>query len=279
MLRKLLESSIGNQDDQAYRAMLRKYKREPEVKNLVESMDDDYFRPIILSLYTYHDPAKPITGKQFAQYGITHEYFNRNYMLQKIRMAHVALFLKSRIPNGHQCTILDVGDNHGFFMDYLGATGKSININEKAVECLAGHGRNAAVGDAAQLAVPEKSYDYVFSFECIEHLQNPIRALEHFGQIARKGVFISIPFVVRTRIPNPQAHEGVRRAENIHVFEFCKKDFSAIAYRAGLEVVAVKDIHLYKPFPLIHCQRYMKRLLRPTWSVFELKKIKIREPS
>lgn len=48
-------------------------------------------------------------------------------------------------------------------------------------------------GDA--LALPEAEYDYIFSSHCLEHLANPVAALEHWKSRIRPGgvLFLYLP--------------------------------------------------------------------------------------
>ena len=39
----------------------------------------------------------------------------------------------------------------------------------------------------------DNSFDYVMSFQCVEHLPNPLKALSEMSRVARKKVFVSIP--------------------------------------------------------------------------------------
>lgn len=270
-----VERVLGDQNVQARKVLLRYYQSRYEIKGIVELLDNDYFKSLIFSLYTYHDPNSVVTDELFDQYGIIKDVFTTNYLLQRIRIAEIVCYLKNNIEIAVPCSILDVGDNHGFFIDSIGSDGMSVNIDEQAVSFLKRHNKKATVASAESLPFKDSSFDYVFSFECLEHLENPIKALREYARIMRKSIFITIPYTKNTHVVPSSSHHGIRRPENIHVFEFGLDDFSVVAQRAGLLVAEFHHVRIYKPLPIIHNRFYCKKFLRPAWTIIKLEKIDI----
>lgn len=267
-----IERILGDQNIQTRNALIRHYRSDNDIKDIVESLDNDYFKSLIFSLYTFHDPNSIVTDEVFDKYGINKDIFTTNYLLQRIRIAEVVCYLKNNIKEIGSCSILDVGDNHSFFIDSIGNDGTSVNINEQAVSFLKHHNKIATVASAESLPFEDLSFDYVFSFECLEHLENPIKALREYARIMRKSIFVTIPYINKTRVVSPSSHQGVRRPENIHVFEFNLDDFRAVAQRTGLSVTGHHHIRIYKPLPIIHNRFYCKKLLGPSWTIIKLEK-------
>lgn len=191
---------------------------------------------------------------------------NPDFYVHQIRYYRVYRFIKDSYPEifDKNTTVLSVGDVGGVLFDAIGKKGTSLNINPGCVAFIKNKGLEAIVGDAEDIKLNDSSFDYVFCFQCLEHVPNPLRALNEFGRVARKGVFISIPYVKKTttynidywtkmqkeswKIKNPKAIDS-------HVFEFSTEDFKNILSYTNLE---------YKSsFPIYYFDNntYLRRLI------------------
>jgi SAM-dependent methyltransferase len=72
----------------------------------------------------------------------------------------------------------------------IGAGGRTLYQDTVTVDQSGGHD---IVCDAHSIPVSDKSFDYVFSCHCLEHLQCPLKALNEWVRIARKWVVVIIP--------------------------------------------------------------------------------------
>ena len=145
--------------------------------------------------------------------------------------------------------ILDVGDSDGLILKYVKtflcgeAAVVGLNFEAKCADNIKHNGVNAIQGDAHYLPFKDDSFDFVFCFETLEHLENPILVLQNLKKIVTGKIFLSIPnFGRETRIyPKLDAQE-------YHIFEFSPADFSKILSHANLKACFYREIPV--PIPL-----------------------------
>lgn len=96
---------------------------------------------------------------------------------------------------GHHGKILDVGCSFGFFLDAARQQGWSVegvDISPYAASYVRSH-FNLSVQNAAvtETEYPSQSFDVITMWEVIEHLPNPIRALQHLsGFLKDNGLIV-----------------------------------------------------------------------------------------
>lgn len=166
--------------------------------------------------------------------------------------------------------IIDVGDTSGILFKAMGKDGLSVNINNEAVEFIRQNGISADIQDAEALTYGNKSFDYAFCFQCLEHMKNPLRALDELGRVVKKKVFLSIPYVERTHIFDknfsvnikklPVELGGYGQREEVkdfdcHVFEFSTKDMIRLLSFTRLEYVDSFPINYFKPLGTTHADQ------------------------
>lgn len=141
-------------------------------------------------------------------------------------------------------TILDVGDTSGLLLESVNKKGTSLNINQECVDFIEKRGIKAILGNAEQIEIEDNSFDYCFCFQCLEHLLNPLAALKELGRIARKKVFLSIPYADNTNIYDVAYWQDLRKKSwgetdvrnvDCHVFEFSTKDLRKLLSYTDLE--------------------------------------------
>lgn len=139
--------------------------------------------------------------------------------------------------------VLDVGATSDLLFRFLGLRGVGLNISERAVEYMRSKGIEAVLGDAEELQFEDKSFDYVFCFETLEHLECPLRALRELRRVARGGIFITVPNTKKTNVcPSEKAERGRHRW---HVIEFSREDIRKVFARAGLRIQSEVTIRTY----------------------------------
>jgi SAM-dependent methyltransferase len=141
-------------------------------------------------------------------------------------------------------TFADIGDSSGIFLRGLDKPGIGMNFLTGAARNLGTQGVQAIRGDAMQLPFLNDSFDYLLCFETLEHLENPVGALQELYRVCRKGVFISVPYVSRTTVYPPNYREGVQ--ELLHVFELSSTHWKALLAHTNFllertEVIRVLD--------------------------------------
>lgn len=91
-------------------------------------------------------------------------------------------------------TVLDVGCANGVYVAKLLEQGKSAQgvdlLPYAEWEHLPDHFQ---VADATRIPYPNDSFDTIISFETVEHVPEPSRALAEFRRVARKNLILSVP--------------------------------------------------------------------------------------
>lgn len=139
-------------------------------------------------------------------------------------------------------TFADIGDSNGIFLKKFGKDGTSVNVSQKVIENISGL-RTLCAGLPC-IPLPDKVFDYLLCFETIEHLHDPIAGLKELGRLARKGIFVSIPFVTRTNI-HPFWPDRSRPAYEQHVLECSDEDFRKLLTYADLSVASMEVYRVF----------------------------------
>ncbi len=125
-----------------------------------------------------------------------------NLYIHQLRFYRLVQFFRRSYPDvfDPHTRLLDIGDTSGVLFRAIGQPGLSLNLRPDRVAYIRSRGVEAVVGNAESLDFEDDSFDYVFCFQTLEHMLSPVRALQEMGRVARRAVFISIPFVDVTRI-------------------------------------------------------------------------------
>ncbi|MDD1671269.1 MAG: class I SAM-dependent methyltransferase [Methanomicrobiales archaeon] len=160
----------------------------------------------------------------------------------------------------------DIGDPNGIFVQALKKKGISANISESCVRNIASKGLRVVRCDAEYLPFKEASLDHILFFEILEHLPNPIRALDEISRVCRKSAFISLPSVSKTLIHRYHYDTSVPPFEN-HIFEFSDADFRKIVSHTGFRIkraesVDVIDSGTALEYPIFLLWKILRLLIR-----------------
>lgn len=183
--------------------------------------------------------------------------------INQVRYYRLYKYFQDYYPNifSDQTSVVDVGDTSGTLFQAMKRSGLSVNINTEVVEFIKQGGIQAELGDVENLPLENKSFDYAFCFQCLEHVNNPIKGLSELSRITRKLLFASIPYVKRTRIYDETYWQNLKRqsfeeggwnedeVRNVdsHKFEFSTDDFKKIISHAQLEYVDSFPINYFSP--------------------------------
>lgn len=170
-----------------------------------------------------------------------------------IQLAEIINTLKERLqladPNYQNASFLDAGDPDRLVLRSIGSEkGVSLNILDSCVKQILSAGGRPVKGDVQMTPFQDKSFDYALCFETLEHLENPILGLKELARVCNKKIFISIPWVEKTRIHEVNYMLNCPEVEQ-HVFEFSPADFAKVVTHAGLKITYYKEITI---FPKIH---------------------------
>lgn len=100
----------------------------------------------------------------------------------------------------HPATLLDAGCGEGFVDDIflkampkLEITGFDVLEDSVKLAQIRNPRGTFAVGDIYNIDAEDNSFDIVCSFEVMEHLHEPDRALAEMARVARRAVVLSVP--------------------------------------------------------------------------------------
>jgi SAM-dependent methyltransferase len=131
--------------------------------------------------------------------------------------------------------VLDAGASDGFFLARIGARhGIGVNFLEVCARKISADGFDGVAGDIERLPFRDKAFDHVICSQTLEHVPNPIHTLTELARVCAGRLFISIPWLPRTRI---SARAASWPEVEEHIFEFSAVDFLKILTHAGLRVV------------------------------------------
>lgn len=181
----------------------------------------------------------------------------------QLRYYRMYKFFQENYPElfDNNTKVIDVGDTSGILFKAMGRNGLSVNLNPEVVEFIKRQGIEAKLGNIEELPFEDNSFDYTFSFQCIEHVKNPVKALDELGRITRKKVFISIPYVLQTRIYDVKYWQELKkkpiecggwgesepREVDCHVFEFSTEDFIKLLSHTNLKYCDNFPINYFSP--------------------------------
>jgi SAM-dependent methyltransferase len=100
-------------------------------------------------------------------------------------------------------------------------------------------------GDFDANNLPEGQYDYIFSSHCLEHVPNPIAALEHWkGRLKPGGVLFLY-------LPHPDMKYWLPQNNRKHLHQWWPDDMESILTDLGFENIIRSERDLYWSFAIV----------------------------
>ncbi len=188
-----------------------------------------------------------------------------------VRTIEFAFAATQREILSQEISVLDAGAADGLYLQALSKSGIGLNVDENCVMQMREEGILAEQGSIYQMPFESKKFDYSLCLEVLEHIQDPIRALNELRRVTRKALIVSIPQVNWTRIrafgywskeTQLKSFEELRKeAHHYHLFEFCIDDFEKVCGHAGWRIDEKEHLIPFSPLP-----KFWLILLRPIWN-------------
>ena len=151
--------------------------------------------------------------------------------------------LKERVGRVDGLRVLDAGASDGLFLNELGAVnGVGVNFLQACARKIAADRQIGCVADVERLPFADRTFDIVLCCETLEHVPNPVGALNELARVCRGRLFVTIPWLARTRINTRP--EGWPEVES-HIFEFSEADFARVVSHAAVRVTYRNQIDVF----------------------------------
>ncbi len=169
---------------------------------------------------------------------------------------------------GPMNSVLDVGAASGVILNKIQSDVRvGVDTHLDCCKRIAQRGHLACVCNAESLPFRTGSFDWVLLLEVIEHLRNPLLALEECKRVSRMGVIISTPNFSLSSVAttNPGAFMG-----DAHVWELALWDWLNLFEHAGLYVQDNHTIDLYRLPSMRARDRALSRVVGQNWPSWHL---------
>jgi SAM-dependent methyltransferase len=234
----------------AARAIVRRLGVRRQATSYLAAVADRYYRARLAG-----DPRLDERVRQLQQMSRLEGHF-AHMQLASGEAVHLALFLGQATLNLEarlaadgfdpaKSLILDAGDPDSLVLRSLGAKrGVSLNILDQCVRQVRSMGGRPVQGDCEALPFHDGAFDYGVCFETLEHLENPIHALKELRRVCKRRVFVSIPWVAKTRIHEDRHTDSDPDVEH-HIFEFSPEDFPKVVSHSGCEIAYAGHLAIF----------------------------------
>lgn len=151
--------------------------------------------------------------------------------------------LRARIGDVGGARVLDAGASDGLFLNEIGAVkGVGVNFLSACARKIESDGQLGCVADVERLPFADGAFDIVICCETLEHVPNPLAALNELARVCRGRMFVTIPWLPNTRINARPA--GWPDVES-HIFEFSERDFARVVSHAPVRVAYQSRIQVF----------------------------------
>ena len=141
------------------------------------------------------------------------------YAGELVLAEHLArYYLASRLVAGRR--VLDAASGEGYGTSILATAGAASVVGIDVDPAVVAHARDRyglefRDGDVCQLPFPDEEFDFVVSFETIEHVPDPERALDEFARVLRPDglLMVSTPNASEYLEDNPFHYRELTREE------------------------------------------------------------------
>jgi SAM-dependent methyltransferase len=103
------------------------------------------------------------------------------------------------VPKGYR-TVLDAGTRDGYYSIRLTEYFESVtalDLTRPQIDC---DRVTCVAGDLTRLSYPDKSFDFVFCSEVLEHIPNLEKAVSEIKRVARHAILIGVPYKQDIRV-------------------------------------------------------------------------------
>ena len=161
------------------------------------------------------------------------------YKFKKIPLKFLVDYLKSNRAIGDQARVLDVGCGFGVFTLLMQESGLQVEGLEQSEDTVdfakKQFGLKVHAGSIFDHSLPENHYDIVTNIAVMEHLTNPLKALEQMHKLLKRD---GILYVNTIDLKGMVLRKGVDHYfKFVHTFYYTNITLSSLIQQAGFEIV------------------------------------------
>lgn len=138
---------------------------------------------------------------------------------------------------------LDVGCDHGFFLDEVRRAGYTVEGVELASKARA-YGQQIGLTIHASMEDVQNTFDVISMWHVLEHITEPRAMIEDLVRRLRPGGILSV------RVPDAGSfwsrllgHRWIWFQPSVHPIQFTQKSIRILLEQAGLDVISVRSQH------------------------------------
>ena len=147
--------------------------------------------------------------------------------------------------------ILDVGCGSGAYVLALAKEYEIAGVDYREFPTWSAHAERFSISDAHKLQASDASVDTVLSFETLEHLEDPERALKEYFRVCKKNVIITVP--------NCELTEGLKASgliynhwiDRTHVNFWTLSELERLVTSVGFSIRVGKHINAIRLGPVL----------------------------
>lgn len=194
-----------------------------------------------------------------------HETLENEFDLAHLtsQLYELTKMLRSRVGLVDGALVLDAGASDGLFLDRVGARqGVGVNFLQACAQNIRSDGFAACAADLEALPFADKTFDHVICCETLEHVCNPIHTLNELARVCKQRIYLTIPWLERTRINRrPKGWPDVES----HIFEFNEADFSKVLTHARVRLVYQDRVQVFPEPRNPLTQSWLKQFMYPSF--------------
>jgi ubiquinone/menaquinone biosynthesis C-methylase UbiE len=157
-------------------------------------------------------------------------------------------------------TIYEVGCGNGYVTQFIknnfsNAEIKAIDINSDKIDVAKARVKDVefSVGNIYNINYDDATFDLVISTEVLEHLENPISALQELLRVSKKYIIVSVPNEPFYRMTNVVRFMYLKELGNTpgHINHWSKNAFIKFANK----ICHVQEVRTPFPFTILLCEK------------------------
>jgi SAM-dependent methyltransferase len=201
---------------------------------------------------------RPCPGKRVDPlYGQVYRQLYEKHWWWRSREAAILDVLRNILPDGGFGSILDVGCGDGLFFDQLSQFGEveGIEFSADLLDPNGPHRKRIRVAPFDAQFQPGKSYGLITMLDVLEHLAEPVAALQHALTLLAPAGKIAITVPAFNLIWT--THDDL----NHHLARYTKRSFRRISDQAGMRVEVMRYWYQW-PFAVKMLVRAVEKITR-----------------